>query len=110
MMSCAVGMQGSIKDKTKSIAHLCYMAWDVKSGDRTLSECFALFGLIHSVTTTHAIITRITREVIEDFASDNVLYLELRTTPKASCSTTNLAYHLAITSSAGLLTPLRVLE
>ncbi len=44
-----------------------------------------MFSVIHQVTTDHAILTRITREVIEDFAADNVQYLELRTTPKVSC-------------------------
>ena len=47
-----------------------------------MSECFKLFDVIHKVTTNHDSIARITREVIEDFAADNVIYLELRTTPK----------------------------
>ncbi|KAJ7535515.1 hypothetical protein O6H91_12G036800 [Diphasiastrum complanatum] len=50
--------------------------------DRSLEECFKLFALIHILTTDHGIITRITKEVIEDFASESVVYLELRTTPK----------------------------
>ena len=57
-------------------------AFETHAGERTLSEVFLLFGVIHQVTTDHAILTRITQEVIEDFASDNVQYLELRTTPK----------------------------
>lgn len=52
------------------------------AGDRTLAECFKLFEVIHKVTTDHETITSITREVVEDFAADNVVYLELRTTPK----------------------------
>ena len=52
------------------------------AGDRTLCEVFQVFGVIHQVTTDHATLTRITQEVIEDFAADNVQYLELRTTPK----------------------------
>ena len=54
----------------------------VLAGERTLSECFQLFDLIHRVTTDHATITRITTEVVEDLAADNVIYAELRTTPK----------------------------
>ncbi len=54
------------------------------AGKRTLSECFQLFDLIHRVTTDHATITRIATEVVEDLAADNVIYAELRTTPKAS--------------------------
>lgn len=52
------------------------------AGDRTLSEVFQVFAVIHQVTTDHATLARITQEVIEDFAADNVQYLELRTTPK----------------------------
>lgn len=50
--------------------------------DRTLAECFSIFALIHELTTEHSTITRIAREAVEDFASDRVVYLELRTTPK----------------------------
>ena len=59
-----------------------HQALHLHAGDRTLSEIFLLFGVIHQVTTDHAILTRITQEVVEDFAADNVQYLELRTTPK----------------------------
>ena len=71
------------------VAHLIFTperervgnAW-VLAGQRTLSECFKLFDIIHKVTTEHSTISRITCEVAEDFAADNVIYLELRTTPK----------------------------
>lgn len=53
-----------------------------KTGTRSLPEGFKLFAVIHTITTTHAILTRITREVIEDCADDNIVHLELRTTPK----------------------------
>ena len=56
------------------------------AGTRSLPEGFKLFAVIHSVTTTHAILTRITREVVEDCANDNIVHLELRTTPKVGCS------------------------
>lgn len=49
---------------------------------RSLPECFKLFDLIHTLTTDHRTVTRITKEVVEDFAAENVVYLELRTTPK----------------------------
>lgn len=55
-------------------------------GDRTLAECFRLFDIIHRCTTSHAVIARLAREVAEDFAADNVIYLELRTTPKVSAT------------------------
>ena len=52
-------------------------------GERSLADCFALFDVIHALTTRHEVVTRVTREAVEDFADDGVLYLELRTTPKA---------------------------
>ncbi|PKA51768.1 adenosine deaminase [Apostasia shenzhenica] len=49
---------------------------------RSLTECFQLFDLFHILATDHETISRITKEVVEDFAAENVVYLELRTTPK----------------------------
>ena len=49
---------------------------------RTLKQCFQLFDTIHSIVSSPAIVTRITKECVEDFAKDNVKYLELRTTPR----------------------------
>lgn len=53
----------------------------MKNG-RSLPECFQLFDLYHILTTDHETVTRITKEVVEDFAAENVVYLEIRTTPK----------------------------
>lgn len=50
--------------------------------NRSLEECFQVFGLIHKLTNSLDVIKRITREVLEDFAEENVKYIELRTTPK----------------------------
>ncbi|KAH6790491.1 adenosine/AMP deaminase family protein [Perilla frutescens var. frutescens] len=58
----------------------------ILKNDRALNEVFKLFDLIHIITTDHKTVTRITKEVIEDFAADNVVYLELRTTPKRNHS------------------------
>ncbi|XP_027332955.1 adenosine deaminase-like protein [Abrus precatorius] len=58
----------------------------ILKSDRKLHEVFKLFDLIHIITTDHASVTRITKEVVEDFASENVVYLELRTTPKNNVS------------------------
>ncbi|KAJ9562910.1 hypothetical protein OSB04_008070 [Centaurea solstitialis] len=58
----------------------------IRKNDRSLREVFKLFDLIHIVTTDHKTITRITKEVVEDFAAENVVYLELRTTPKRNDS------------------------
>ena len=51
--------------------------------DRSLEACFAIFGTIHKTVTNLAAVRRICREVLEDFAADNVRYLELRSTPRA---------------------------
>ena len=49
---------------------------------RSLSECFAIFDVIHSVVRDLPTVTRIAREVVEDFAADGCVYLELRSTPR----------------------------
>lgn len=43
---------------------------------------FELFPLIHKVVTTKEIALRILHEMIEDFEAENVVYLEIRTTPR----------------------------
>mmetsp|Transcript_189 Transcript_189/g.349 ORF Transcript_189/g.349 Transcript_189/m.349 type:complete len:354 (+) Transcript_189:104-1165(+) len=85
-------LNGSIRDSTireLAAAHIASGELDSENvfkltmkGDRSLPECFKLFDLIHRVTTSHEIVARITREVLEDFERDNIAYLELRTTPK----------------------------
>ncbi|XP_027356761.1 adenosine deaminase-like protein isoform X2 [Abrus precatorius] len=75
-----LGQKGVIKFSQVEDVILKYAA------NRSLTEVFKLFDLIHILTTNHDTVTRITREVIEDFASDNVIYLELRTTPKRNDS------------------------
>jgi len=50
--------------------------------ERTLSQCFKIFSMIHKLVTSCHHITRITEEVLEDFANDNVRYVELRSTPR----------------------------
>ncbi|KAK8749001.1 hypothetical protein OTU49_015630 [Cherax quadricarinatus] len=50
---------------------------------RTLEECFQIFGILHYLIDNLETVKNITRDVIQEFASDNVKYLELRTTPKS---------------------------
>lgn len=50
---------------------------------RSLVEMFAVFDVIHRAVRGAAVIRRIAREVVEDAAADGVVYLELRTTPRA---------------------------
>ncbi|CAI5704770.1 unnamed protein product [Peronospora effusa] len=49
---------------------------------RSLDECFTMFGLIHQVVVSRRVLRRIVVEVVEDFAAENVKYLELRSTPR----------------------------
>eukprot|EP00250_Pteridium_aquilinum_P026506 c33112_g1_i1 orf=44-1195(+) len=89
-------LNGSVRSSTllelatglseKGLVNLPEVHAIILKGDRSLAECFKLFDLIHLLTTDHKIITRITKEVIEDFAAENVIYLELRTTPKCNPS------------------------
>ncbi|KAL9325477.1 hypothetical protein ACSQ67_006122 [Phaseolus vulgaris] len=89
-------LNGSIRDNTlldlaralgdKGVIDFSQVEHVILKNDRSLSEVFKLFDLIHIVTTDHSSITRITKEVVEDFASENVVYLELRTTPKKNDS------------------------
>ncbi|GAO52288.1 Metallo-dependent hydrolase [Saitoella complicata NRRL Y-17804] len=50
--------------------------------DRTLTECFGVFEVVHKITTSHQVLRRITREMCEDAEEDGVVYMEIRTTPK----------------------------
>uniref|UniRef100_M4B6M1 Adenosine deaminase domain-containing protein n=1 Tax=Hyaloperonospora arabidopsidis (strain Emoy2) TaxID=559515 RepID=M4B6M1_HYAAE len=50
---------------------------------RSLAECFQMFQLIHHVVTSRSVLRRIVTEAIEDFAAENVKYLELRSTPRS---------------------------
>ncbi|MES1916970.1 MAG: hypothetical protein MHM6MM_008736 [Cercozoa sp. M6MM] len=51
--------------------------------ERTLTECFEVFKVIHDVVNTLSAVRRVTREALEDMHADNVVYAELRTTPRA---------------------------
>ncbi|KAG2330662.1 hypothetical protein Bca52824_001842 [Brassica carinata] len=89
-------LNGSIRDSTllelarvlgeKGVIVLSDVEDVIQKNDRSLAEVFKMFDLIHVITTDHQTVTRITREVVEDFALENVVYLELRTTPKRNDS------------------------
>ena len=57
------------------------------SGDRSLAQCFEVFKLLHRLLSNLTAVAKITREVIEDFARNGVVYLELRTGPRAMQAT-----------------------
>ncbi|XP_035910648.1 adenosine deaminase-like protein [Anopheles stephensi] len=58
----------------------------------TLEECFKKFQYAHDLTDRRDTLERATQRVIEDFAKDNVIYLELRTTPKATAQMSKREY------------------
>jgi len=54
--------------------------------DMTLAECFLAFKCIHRVSGDEKSVRQIVKNVISSFAADGVVYLELRTTPRAEAS------------------------
>lgn len=54
-----------------------------------LSECFAVFKQIHKMLNSLKALSIATHSVIQEFAADNVIYLELRTTPRCFPSSAN---------------------
>lgn len=64
----------------------------LERNSRTLDECFHLFKVAHDVTKTKEAIYIATENVINEFYDDNVIYLELRTTPRAGENMTKKEY------------------
>ena len=55
---------------------------EYNSRQRSLSQCFEIFPLIHQSVNTTNHLKRITEEALLDFSNAYVCYLELRTTPR----------------------------
>lgn len=66
-------------DPTPHNPSLSYM-YNVKP--RSLQDCFEMFEDLKKCVNDKSSLMRITREALEDFAHHNVIYLELRSTPK----------------------------
>lgn len=60
--------------------------------NRTLNECFELFKVAHKVTNKTEAVYLATTSVIQEFYEDNVIYLELRTTPRLEIGMTKKEY------------------
>lgn len=56
---------------------------DVTSG-RNLEQCFQLFPIVHRLISDCTTLYKLVQQVLKDFEHENTLYLELRTTPKAT--------------------------
>lgn len=52
-------------------------------GSRDLKKCFQIFSILHELVSSKKVLERIAREVLEDYMKDNVIYVELRTTPRS---------------------------
>lgn len=50
--------------------------------DKTMDQCFQIFGLLHRLLKKKENLIRVTREILSDFREENTVYLELRTTPR----------------------------
>nr|CAD7447186.1 unnamed protein product [Timema bartmani] len=85
-------LNGSLSNKTLQELHQLEIkgdvAWDqweaiIDHGRiRTLQECFQMFSVAHSLTSSPAALFKATRDVIHEFSEDGVVYLELRSTPR----------------------------
>ncbi|RZC41919.1 adenosine deaminase-like protein, partial [Asbolus verrucosus] len=60
--------------------------------EKTLNECFELFRVAQDATNNKQSVYFATQSVIEDFYNDNVIYLELRTTPRQERDMTKADY------------------
>jgi adenosine deaminase len=101
-------LNGSVRDSTLrellSALHVgdvsserrAMMLESLDARTRTLSDCFVIFDAIHRVTSTVAATERIAAEVVEDFADQHCVYLELRTTPKQTQTMSKQDYVSAV--------------
>ncbi|MBN3280152.1 ADAL protein, partial [Polyodon spathula] len=88
-------LNGSISSATmqwliaqKPDLHIQHSMTAINRGQRrTLDECFQVFEVIHQLTDRVEDIFKVTTDVIKEFASDGVKYLELRSTPREEKST-----------------------
>jgi adenosine deaminase len=67
--------------------------------NRDLEKCFGIFDLIHRTISGVDAVRRVVREVLEDFMNENVIYLELRTTPRKLTDGTNREQYLDVVLS-----------
>lgn len=60
--------------------------------DETLEKCFEKFKLAHELVDSAEAVKLATECVIDEFAKENVVYLELRSTPRSTESMTKREY------------------
>ncbi|KAJ3648715.1 hypothetical protein Zmor_020494 [Zophobas morio] len=64
--------------------------------EKRLQECFSLFKIAHNSTNNRKAVYEATKYVVEEFRADNVIYLELRTTPRREENMTKIDYIEAV--------------
>jgi adenosine deaminase len=90
-------LRNYVKEKPKIELH-CHLNGTVRRGTllellparahelvgtvHTIEDAFATFKLVYEAVDSEVALRRIVRECVEDAISDNVIYLELRTTPR----------------------------
>ncbi|XP_064535636.1 adenosine deaminase-like protein [Drosophila montana] len=77
--------------QTAEFSTLCDQFVKFEKGAK-LDECFEKFGFVHKLTATKQGLEYATELVIRDFSQDNVIYVEMRTTPKANEHMSRRAY------------------
>lgn len=76
------------KEKDKNLEKLERWKKCAESREQqSLEECFEIFPLIHYLVDDAEAISMATKDVIQEFAADNVRYLELRSSPKENVVT-----------------------
>lgn len=83
--------------KDKSIEE--YKLSENKASEISLEQCFTLFKIAQNATNTKESVYLATESVIKDFAKENVIYLELRTTPRAEESMSKEEYIESVISA-----------
>ncbi|XP_050294583.1 adenosine deaminase-like protein isoform X2 [Anthonomus grandis grandis] len=77
-------LNGSLSRSTlKALGCLDNTIGTYQTVETNLDDVFSLFQVAHKATRTIDNLLYATRKVIEEFADDNVIYLELRTTPRS---------------------------
>ncbi|CAH2016556.1 unnamed protein product [Acanthoscelides obtectus] len=80
----------------------------LNKSQRSLSECFEVFKIAHNATNNVEAVFAATQSVISDFHMDHVVYLELRTTPRAGQDMSKEDYIAAVVTAI-LANPLEII-
>lgn len=78
-----------LEDKTNAF----FDEFQIGAGDtRNLTDCFQVFNIAHSLTSTPDALTIATRLTLQEFQDDGCCYLELRSTPRDTPHMTKVQY------------------